>query len=166
MKILFYPSGFLPLHAHSQQERALNEEESALIYFSAALAQLGHEVVVLTEESDPPPSNPLYLTTSAFPSLGTFDVVVAVKGWLKLFLPIQAQKRLFWTHDSARDLGTYGIGDRRFIEIVDYVISPNTHNAKEFIETAHVPSSKIKILPEEGNWEATAREFLKWFEEG
>lgn len=146
MKILFYPSDFPPLHATLLNERPLSGGPTTLIRLSEALAALGHEVVVLTEEQDPPPSNPLYLPTSDFSKLGTFDVVVAVRGWLKLFLPIQAKKRVFWTGDSVTNPKTYGIGDRRFIETVDLVLAKSHWHAQTLQEGSGFPEEKLKVL--------------------
>jgi len=146
MKILFYPSDFPPIHAEILEERPLSGGPTTLIRLSEALAKLGHEVVVLTEESDPPPSNPLYLPTSAYSQLGKFDVLVAVRGWLKLFLPIQANKRVFWTGDSESNPQTYGIGDRRFVDLVDFVMAKSHWHAQSLAKAAELPVAKMKVL--------------------
>lgn len=174
MKILFYPSGFPPLHANLLEEGPLDSGPTSLIRLSEGLVKVGAEVTVLTEESDPPPSNPLYLPTSAFAQLGTFDVVVAAGGWLKLFLPLKTKKRVFWTTESSKDMSTFGIGDRRFIDSVDFVLVQTPWQAESLSASAGFPVSKMKILmhdiPETGNalqhadkvgWETIAREFLK-----
>lgn len=146
MRILFFPDEFPPIHANLLDERPLSGGPTTLIRLSSALAEMGHEVIVLTADENPSPSNPKYYPYRSFDKLGAFDLFVAVRGWMKLFLPIEAKKRAFWTGDSITNPKTYGIGDLRFIQHVDRFLAKSQWHAESLCQGSGFPSSKMKVF--------------------
>lgn len=146
MRILFFPDEFPPIHARLLDERPLSGGPTTLIRLSAALAEMGHEVIVLTADENPPISNPRYYPYRSFEQLGNFDLFVAVRGWMNLFLPIESKKRIFWTGDTISNPKTYGIGDFRFIQRVDRFLAKSQWHAKTLCEGSGFPPSKMKVF--------------------
>ena len=143
MKIAFFPSGCIPFHARSLDERPLGGTETGLIRLSQELSLLGHEVVVFSPLENPPLSEPLYLPVSAINDLGPVDVFVAVREWSPLFLSVDARIRLFWSGDSYDQPQNLGMGDPRVYEKIDAFLAVSNWHGQRLSEESGFPIEKV-----------------------
>lgn len=142
MKFLFFPQSCLPFHGNTLEERPIGGIETGVIRLAAALSAAGHEVIVLTQYDNPPLTTPLYLPFKALDDVGAIDVLIGVREWTPLLLPLQAKLRLFWTGDSYDQPQSLGIGDKRVIESIDAFLSVSEWHADSFCRESGFPRSK------------------------
>ena len=146
MKFVFIPQSCLPFHARTLDERPLGGIETAVIRLSAALDELGHDVTVLTALENPPLSLPLYLPFRAFHDLGPTDVLIAVRDWQSVLLPLEAKKRCYWTGDSYTQPQCVGIGDKRVARSIDHFCPVSQWHGRTVCEYSGFPPEKIYVL--------------------
>lgn len=146
MKFLFYPQGCLPIHGKSLEERPLGGTEAGLIYLADELASLGHSVTVLSQFKNPPLTRALYLPYFALADLGPVDVLVAVREWAPLLLPIESKVRLFWSGDSYDQPQNVGLGDRRVSERIDAFLAVSDWHGRTISETSRFPLEKVWVI--------------------
>lgn len=146
MKIVFFPSSCLPFHAKTLDERPLGGIETGVIRLSEELSRLGHQVVVFSQLENPPLSDPLYLPQRALRDLGPVDVLIAVRDWAPLFLPIDAKLRFLWTGDSYDQPQCIGMGDKRIASRLDAVLAVSRWHADILAEKSGCPLEKFRVL--------------------
>lgn len=146
MKIVFFPSSCLPFHARTLDERPLGGIETAVIRLSEELLRLGHDVVVLSQLDNPPLSEPLYLPQRAIRDLGSVDVLVAVRDWAPLFMPIEANLRFLWTGDSYDQPQCIGMGDKRIAARLDAVLGVSRWHCQTLAEKSGLSPAKFRVL--------------------
>ena len=145
MKIIFCANECIPIHAKTAEERPLGGTETGVIRLAHALQALGHEVRVLTRHENPPLSLPLYLPISAIGQLGSCDVLVSVRDWKPLFLPLQAKVRALWTGDAHDQPVSVGIGDLRIVEQIDLLLCVSQWHLDSMCEASGFPPEKAWV---------------------
>lgn len=146
MKVVFVAQNCIPVHAYTLSERPLGGTETALIRLAEALSDLGAQVYVFTEHSNPPLSNPLFLPLRALGDIGPIDVLIAVRDWQTLLLPLKAKKKLFWTGDAYDQPISIGIGDVRVAEEIDVFCAVSKWQAETTCQHSGFPLEKTYIL--------------------
>jgi len=128
------------------EERPLGGTETAVIRLARALHELGHTVRVLTRLENPPLSLPLYLPLSAINQLGPADILISVRDWKPLFLPVKAERRLLWTGDAFDQPVTVGIGDKRIIDQTDVLLCVSNWHADTLCAESGFPREKAWVM--------------------
>ncbi|MCB0318123.1 MAG: glycosyltransferase family 4 protein [Bdellovibrionales bacterium] len=146
MKIGIFALAGVPFHANSLLERALGGTETGVIKLAESLYKLGHQVVVLTNHPNPPPSEPLYLKHSAIPHLGELDVLIAVRNWLTAITYPKAKIKCLWTGDNHDQPVSFGIGDNRVIAGIDQLLVVSNWHKQTFCDNSGFPESKTFVL--------------------
>lgn len=146
MKILFCANECIPIHAKTLQERPLGGTETGVIRLAHELQELGHDVTVLTRHPNPPLSVPLYLPLTAINQLGTSDILISIRDWKPLFLPINANRRFLWTGDSWDQPSSVGVGDRRIAERIDGLLCVSEWHKETFCRASGFPASKAWVI--------------------
>jgi glycosyltransferase involved in cell wall biosynthesis len=149
MRIAFVTHECVPFHARTLEERPLGGSETAVIRLAEALHLRGHPVTVFTPHGDPPPSSgPQYVTFTNLnvSRMQECDVLVAVRDWKTLMLPVRADLRLFWTGDSYDVPATFGIGDPRVEPNIDGFLLNSEWHAHELCRRAGVPLEKAWLI--------------------
>lgn len=147
MKILFFPSGNLAFHAKSLDSRPLGGMETAVIRLAEALSELGHRAIVVSGLANPPLSDPLYIPHNALGDIGAVDVLIAVREWKPLCLPIQAKVRCLWTGDSYDQPQNIGIGDKRIQERLDLLLPVSNWHKERLCQESGFPIENTHVLP-------------------
>lgn len=148
MKFLFLSSDPRPIHAKTLEERPIGGGPSSIIRLSQELSDLGHEVYVVTNLNNPPPSKPTYINLNDVRKIGKVDVLIAVRGWWNvLFHGVPHRKCLFWTGDSIYNPKTIGIGDRRVAEVIHGLLPKSQWLGKELCQFSGYPLEKTWALP-------------------
>lgn len=142
MKIAFFASNTLPIHAESLNERPMGGTETGIIRLAEALQALGHEVTVFTPHTEPPPSQPLYLPHSAIEKHPPVDALVAIRDWIPTFYKIQAKRRFFWSGDSYDVFSNFGLGDKRVGGMIDAFLTVSDWQADRVCEASGFPREK------------------------
>jgi glycosyltransferase involved in cell wall biosynthesis len=146
MKFAFLPQSCLPFHDATLNERPLGGTETAVIRLARALDSFGHDVTVFTTVENPPLSSPLYLPFRAIADLGPVDVLVAVRDWQPVLLPLGARCRCFWTGDSSDQLSNAGLGDRRVAAAIDFFLAVSEWHRHRMCEHSGFPREKSALL--------------------
>lgn len=147
MKIAFYATNIVPIHAEILNERALGGIETGIVRLAEALSRRGHDVTVYTPHENPPPSKPVYRFKNEIIQAGSLDVFVAVRDWIPLlFQEIKAEKRVFWTGDAADQFPNYGIGDKRVIASCDRLLTVSSWHTENLCEASGFPRAKTSAL--------------------
>lgn len=146
MKILFIPYNCISFNASTLTQRPLGGTETAVINLSHELAELGHDVLVSTFESNPPLSSPLYFPFSAIEDVGDVDVMIAVRSWEPILMPIPAKLRLLWTGDSYDQPQNFGLGDRRIADKIDYLCCVSEWHKYTLSKSSGFPIEKTICL--------------------
>ena len=146
MRFVFVPGRMAPIHAGTLSERPLGGTETGLIHLAKCLSNLGHEVIVLTHDNNPPKSSPLYLPLSQVGQISATDVLVAVREWRPMFAPISAKKRFFWTGDSYDQAIGFGVGDKRIVAVMDGFLAVSAWQADTVAEASGFPREKIWVI--------------------
>lgn len=146
MKIGFFASSCLPVHALSLEERPLGGTETGLIRLAEALQNRGHEVLVFTAHSNPPKSVPRYFPHLLAPRFQPFDALVLVKDWKPAFYNLKCNKLLYWTGDGFEQYITFGLGDRRVMRKLDRVLGVSTWHIESMSERSGAPREKFSVL--------------------
>lgn len=146
MKIVFFPSGCLPFHAKTLEERPLGGMETAVIRLAEALQKLDHRVLIISGIDNPPLSHPLYLPMRAVNDVGPADVLIAVREWKPLLVNMEARQRFIWTGDSYDQPQTVGIGDTRLIETIDRLLPVSNWHGARLCEESGFPREKVWVL--------------------
>lgn len=145
-RIALFPSGCLPFHAKTLSERPLGGTETGVIYLAEALTRLGVEVTVLSDLPNPPLSKPLYIPHRGIQFLDEVDVIIGVRDWKTLLLPLKAKKRFFWTGDAYDQPHTVGIGDYRVAHHIDRFLAVSDWQAHTLCETSGFPLEKTAVI--------------------
>lgn len=146
MKFLIIPQGCLPFHAGSLEERPLGGIETGVIRVGEELSALGHTVTIITGIDNPPLSTPLYLPFRALQDIRSVDVLIAVREWAPLLLPIEAKRRLFWTGDSYDQPQNLGIGDPRVSARIDGFLAVSHWHADRLSQESGFPRGKCWVI--------------------
>jgi glycosyltransferase involved in cell wall biosynthesis len=147
MKFVFLAVDCTPFHSKSLEDRPLGGTVTGVIRLSEYLSSIGHEVIVITSHENPSPSKPQYLHFSQMSTIQSCDVFIAIREWKHLFNPpFFAKKRFFWTGDSYDFPSTIGIGDQRFIQLVNGVFVVSRWQAEALCHASGFPLYKTWIL--------------------
>ena len=146
MRIAFIASNCVPFHNGTLEERPLGGTETGVIRLAQSLEKLGNEIFVVTAHPNPPLSTPLYLPLQAINDLPPVDVLIAVRDWQAVLVPVKARFKAMWTGDAADQPATLGIGDKRFIEAVDSLFLVSYWHAETMSKLAKFPLEKIFVL--------------------
>lgn len=147
VKIVLFPHSMLPIHGGTLTQRPIGGMETAVIRLGEALETLGHDVRVITTVDNPPLSSPLYLPLRAVDRLGPVDVLIAVREWAPLYVPIDAKRRFLWTGDSYDQPQTIGIGDKRIAGRLDGLLCVSNWHADELSARSGFPRDRTFVLP-------------------
>ncbi len=147
MKIAFYASNIVPIHAGTLNERPLGGTETGLIRLAEALSQLGHEIFVYTPLESPPPSKPTYLFKNEIVNASELDAFVAVRDWIPLlFQEIRAKAKYYWTGDAADQFPNYGIGDKRVAAEVKNLLTVSQWQSENLCKGSGFPLEKAAVI--------------------
>ena len=146
MNILFYPSGCLPFHGDSTSERPLGGTESAAIYLAQALEKLGHSAIVISSFQNPPLTSPIFLPHSAIQELDPVDVMVAVREWQPVLMPVKRKLTAFWTGDAPDQPQNLGLGDWRVAGKIDRFLAVSEWAKKTTCQASGFPLNKSAVL--------------------
>jgi glycosyltransferase involved in cell wall biosynthesis len=146
MNVVFVATQCLPFHSGSLNERPLGGTETAVIRLSEALHRRKHSVTVVTSHSEPPPSDPVYVSFQQGLKLQACDVLIAVRGWQPVFWPLPASVRLFWTGDSFDAFPTLGIGDARVQNRLDALLAVSDWQADVLCSRSGFPRTKAWVI--------------------
>ena len=146
MRIAIVAAAGVPAHAHSLEERPLGGTETAVICLAQELHQLGHRVTVVTPLETPPLSVPLYLPLRAIHDLGEHEVLISVRDWNPLLLPLPAKKRLLWTGDSYDQPSSVGFGDKRIAARIDRLLAVSNWHADGICAKSGFPRERTWVL--------------------
>jgi glycosyltransferase involved in cell wall biosynthesis len=136
----------IPFNMSSLDKRPLGGMETAAIRLSEALEKLGHKVIFISQDNNPPLSHPLFLPMRALNNLGEIDILIAIREWKPLFLPIKAKKYMFWTGDSYNLPQSVGIGDRRIINKIDSLLCVSQWHMDALCKFSGFPKEKSYVL--------------------
>ncbi len=124
MRIAFYGSNILPIHAKSLDQNPLGGTETGLIRLAEALQNLGHDVIVFTPMENPPESKPRYLPARlAEEYREAVDVFVVIRDWIPIFFKIPTRRRFVWLGDNYDKFFNFGIGDKRVADALDALLT-------------------------------------------
>lgn len=146
MKIVILPGHCTPFHRGSLEERPLGGTETGVICLSNALAELGHEVTVVSDIPDKTDLNPKYIVPEQIASLRPQDICIGVRSWIACFTVKNCKKYFFWTGDSFDNAHTYGIGDPRFYKFIDGLFCVGSWQAEGLCLFSGFPSWKVWVL--------------------
>lgn len=146
LRIAFYTGRCLPIHAYSLDERPLGGIETGVIHLAAHLQKRGHHITVFTSHKNPPPSKPAYLPLTDIHTRGEFDVLVAVKDWWPAFFTVPRKKLFYLTGDSFDQYITFGLGDKRVVEKVDYFLAKSDWHRMTLCEMSGFPFEQSFVL--------------------
>ena len=146
MNIGIFALACVPFHAKTLEERPLGGTETGVIHLANSLQKAGHQVVVITNHEDPPPSEPLYLKPSAISHLGELDVLIAVRNWLSAVSYPKAKLKCLWTGDSYDQPATYGIGDHRVIKGLDQLLLVSEWHKQTLCNSSGFPAEKALAM--------------------
>lgn len=145
MRIHIFAGYCAPLYAEVLKSRPLGGTETGVVHVARCLSELGHEVVVFTSHTAPPPAPgaPLYLPARQVTSSPPCDAFIAVQDWQGALLPVRARKRFFWTGDGAEQYVNFGFGDKRVSDALDGVLAVSQWHRDHLAEESGFPASKI-----------------------
>lgn len=129
------------------EERPLGGTETAVIRLAEALHAFGAEVIVASEETEIPFSNPRYVPFREVNKMGAFDVVIVVRDWNAAFLPFNAKALFLWTGDNWDNPHTFGMGDPRIYKHLKGLFSVSAWHADTLAIRSGFPRDKIHVLP-------------------
>lgn len=145
MRIAFFINT-IPFNDQSLDVMPLGGTETGVVCLARALSRLGHDVVVLTRDSNPPLSSPLYVSIEALPDLGQVDLFVAIRDWNFTFLPLRARLKMLWTGDAALQPFTRGLGDKQVVENIDTLLTVSEWHARHLCDASGFPRDKAYVL--------------------
>ena len=145
MRIAFFVNT-IPFNDRSVDTIPLGGTETGVVCLARALSNLGHDVVVLTRDANPPVSNPLYVSIEALPDLGRVDVFIAIRDWNFTFLPVQARRKMLWTGDAALQPFTRGLGDKQVVGNIDTLLTVSEWHTQHLCEASGFPREKVYTL--------------------
>ena len=134
------------MHGTIVEERPLGGIESAIVYLAEALEALGHEAFVFTPLDNPRLSSPLYLPHRALNDLEEIDVLIAVREWRPVLLPIKRAQTFFWTGDAWDQPQSLGLGDSRVIRRVDRFLAVSEWARRTTCQLSGFPLEKSAVL--------------------
>lgn len=146
MKIVFFPVSCRPFHAKTLEERPLGGTETAIIRLAEALESLGQDVTVLSDLPVHPATRPTYLSVHRAGELGEFDVLIVVRGLKGLTRPFQCKRRFLWSGDAYKNMHTFGIGDRRYVDSMDAFLAVSDWQADTICRSSGFPLEKTYVL--------------------
>ncbi|MEZ4753406.1 MAG: hypothetical protein R3A13_03740 [Bdellovibrionota bacterium] len=136
----------VPFHAKTLEERPLGGTETGVIKLAESLHLAGHQVVVISNHENPPPSEPLYLAPSAITHLGELDVIIAVRNWLSAITYPKAKVKCLWTGDSYDQPATYGLGDLRVSSQIDQLLLVSDWQKQTLCSSSGFPLEKALVI--------------------
>lgn len=145
MRIAFFINT-IPFNDRSVESGPLGGTETGVVLLARAMAAMGHDVVVLTRDPNPPVSNPLYVSIEALPDLGRLDLFIAIRDWNFTFLPINARLKMLWTGDAALQPFTRGLGDKQVVDNIESLLTVSEWHADHLCEASGFPRSKAYVL--------------------
>lgn len=146
MKFLFYPLHCIPLYRRILEERPLGGTETAILHLSNALADLGHQVIIVSDIEDPAQTNPRFMTPHQAHRVFDVDVFIAVRGWQSIFSAIPRKKSFLWTGDAADTFHNFGIGDARVYQNLDGLLCVSEWQANLICDLSGFPRKKRWLL--------------------
>jgi glycosyltransferase involved in cell wall biosynthesis len=148
MKIAFFASNIVPIHAQSLAERPLGGTETGLIHLASALHQLGNEVTVFSPHENPPQvaHQPKYLHYRNVENLSNVDAFVAIRDWIPLLYKVPTRKRLLWSGDSYDQFSNYGLGDKRVQKMIDALLTVSEWQANTLSAASGFDRNKAWVL--------------------
>ena len=146
MKFLFLAIRCTPFDGKTLEERPLGGTETGVIAIADNLAASGHEVYVAVGAADPKQGMATYINVNDYHKVGDVDVLIVVRYWRSLFWPIKAKKRFYWSGDSVNIIHNLGIGDPRFYNTVDALITVSDWHADVLCKASGFPRNKAWTL--------------------
>lgn len=146
MKIAFFASNCIPIHAKSLLERPVGGTETGIIRMAEGLQEIGHEVTVFTTHQNPPESKPRYLPLAQVETHPPVDVFISIRDWIPLFYQIQSKFRFLWTGDSYDQMANFGIGDQRVQSRFDRLLCVSDWQAQKLCQASGLPKEKTFVL--------------------
>lgn len=146
MRIVFFATNIVPVHARTLEERALGGTETGLIRLAEALDRLGHEVIVYTPFENPPTSKPIYLNSKQLEKGVTCDVFVSLRDWIPMFYGVNAPIKCVWTGDSWDHFLTFGMGDKRVSKAIDALLTVSDWHSDTLAMHSGFPRDKCYNL--------------------
>lgn len=146
MKIVFFPVYCRPFHAKTLEERPLGGTETAIIHLAEALESLGQDVTVLSDLPTHPATRPAYLSVHRAAELGEFDVLIVIRGLKGLTRPFPCKRRFYWSGDAYKNMNTFGIGDKRYVESMDAFLAVSDWQADTICRSSGFPLDKTYVL--------------------
>ncbi len=142
-KIIFFAGDSLPFQANSLDERPLAGGETDIIKLAEKLSMRGHDVTVYTTYQNPVASKPKYYHINQFSeTISQCDVFVAVKDLQSLLLNVPCRSKIFLTDKGFNDLTTFGLGDKRYANMVHVLMGKSKWHIKTLCEASGFPSER------------------------
>lgn len=149
MRIVILAVDCPPFHAKSLDERPLGGTITGAIRLAEDLQNRGHEVTVVTNFKDPPPSSPKYVPYEKLSTLELCDVFIVVRGWSRIYYsPFykRFKKRFLWTGDGYGSLYTIGMGDKRVIKDYDGLLGVSNWHIETLCQKSGFPKTKTWVI--------------------
>lgn len=146
MRFLFYPGDCTPFHGKSLEERPLGGTETSVIALADALAKMGHLVYVVSPLTPLRQGFAAYIRPEDVSKIDSVDILVAIRNWRILFLPISCKKRFYWNQDPYHTPHSFGIGDLRVQSQIDALITVSDWQADTLCKASSFPRNKTWVL--------------------
>lgn len=146
MRIAIYSPASPPIHAYTLEERPLGGTETAIIRLAESLQQRGHDVTVYSLCENPPPSQPRYLPLQAAAQMEPVDVFISVRAWMPALASLPVRKRFYLTQENAKEVQSFGMGDKRVAARLDGVLTVSAWQAETLAQSSGFPLEKIFVL--------------------
>lgn len=150
MKICFYAYRSLPIHADSLKERPLGGTETGIIRVADVLAEMGHQVVIVTSHPNPQihnrPGGPIYLPPQYLTQFVEFDAMIVVQFWQPLLDRLPCKNIYFWTGDGMEQYSNLGIGDPRIVSRVKRLFVASNWHRQTLCKASGFPEDKCIVV--------------------
>ena len=149
LKITFVANKCLSFTRESLEQRPLGGTETAIVRLSDELAKRGNQVTVFSAIDDVIEGEgvPTYRPLGQVHQERDTDVLISVRDWMPLMLPLMGRLRFYWTGDSYDQIHNYGIGDRRVNKVISGMILGSNWQADTLSAKSGFPNNKTVVLP-------------------
>ena len=128
------------------EKQPLGGTETAIIRLAEALDSLGQDVSVISLLASSPSSHPSYISIQEASKLKEVDALIVIRGMRGFKYPFPAKKRFYWTGDSYDCFGSIGLGDKRYMALLDGFFAVSEWHAETVCNTSGFPRQKTFIL--------------------
>lgn len=146
MKFLFMATDCVPFHGKTLEERPLGGTETGIIGLADALAKMGHQVFVAVLDLNPKQGVATYINVNDFQKVGDVDIFIVVRNWKLVYMPINAKKIFYWSGDSSNIIHNIGIGDPRFYNHINALLTVSDWQADVLCQASGFPRNKTWTL--------------------